>query len=565
MKNLKIGKKLFVTFGIIIALYLVTAVVSTSSLNRTAAHFDDFYSNSYPVSNTTVEMRRAIQAALKNVSNSVLTSDVQKTQEYINGADEEMQNVSNGIAYMRENFRGDLSVVDKAQSLLDESKQYREQVLSLSGQNRNDEAAKIYSDKYEPIMLQVMDVMTEMDNTTTDLAAENFQTSTKAQNLTMILMLVLSVAILLITIFLAIYIIRSLTRPITEIEAAATNMAEGRLSDINVTYESKDELGVLSDRIRHLSESLQAIISDENYLLGEMANGNFDVKTNAEERYIGDFEAMLTSLRNINNSLSDTLTQINQSADQVASGSEQVSSGAQALSQGATEQASSVEELAATITEISGQINYNADNAKQASSRAEQVGDEMLQSSQKMQEMIEAMANISDSAGEISKIIKTIEDIAFQTNILALNAAVEAARAGSAGKGFAVVADEVRNLATKSSEASKNTAVLIENALQAVENGTTIADETAKTLLAAVEGAKDVTTLVDKISTACDEQAQAIGQVNQGVDQISAVVQTNSATAEESAAASEELSGQSQMLKELVTQFKLKNTNNAWE
>lgn len=222
-----------------------------------------------------------------------------------------------------------------------------------------------------------------------------------------------------------------------------------------------------------------------------------------------------------------------------------------------------MEELAATINEISNQVKSNAENAHNVNKLADDVGLKMTESNQQMQTMIEAMKEISSSSSEIGKIIKTIEDIAFQTNILALNAAVEAARAGEAGKGFAVVADEVRNLASKSAEASKNTAVLIESSILAVEKGTKIADETAHTLLESVEGAQKVTRTIDQISKASEEQASSISQITQGIDQISNVVQTNSATAEESAAASEELSGQAQILKGLISQFKLKDMGSA--
>lgn len=230
--------------------------------------------------------------------------------------------------------------------------------------------------------------------------------------------------------------------------------------------------------------------------------------------------------------------------------------GAQALAQGTAEQVSSIEQLSATVSEISGHIKNNAEHASKANLFVNQVGSKIEESNRNMSQMIEAMAQINTSSGQIGKIIKTIEDIAFQTNILALNAAVEAARAGTAGKGFAVVADEVRNLASKSSKSAKDMTLLIENSLLQVENDTKIVDTIAKSFTQVMEDARAITNDIEQISADSNHQSDAIGQVIQGVEQISNVVQTNSVTAEQSAAASEELSGQAQTLKELVGRFK---------
>lgn len=335
-------------------------------------------------------------------------------------------------------------------------------------------------------------------------------------------------------------------------------LAEGDLHSDLPQVKRKDETAVLAKATETIVHNLSGIIQDISWGLGEMANGNFTADSRAKELYIGDFQPMAESMYKIIERLTKTLSQVRDAAEQVSSGSDQVSAGAQALSQGTTEQASSIEELAATINDISGQVNQNASDAIQANEKAAHTGKQLQESKQRMQEMVEAMNAISNSSGEIGKIIKVIEDIAFQTNILALNAAVEAARAGTAGKGFAVVADEVRNLAGKSAEASGNTSLLIADSLRAVENGTKIADETAKALIDAVENAQDVTEAINRITAASNEQAASLDQVTQGIDQISSVVQTNSATAEESAAASEELSGQAQMLRELAERFRLK-------
>ena len=366
------------------------------------------------------------------------------------------------------------------------------------------------------------------------------------------------IAIILVGVFFSFVIIRLIKIPISEIENAAIKMAEGDL-DVKISYPSKDELGVLAAQVSRLIHKLQLIIEDENQFLAKMAEGDFTVNSTCEEAYTGGFYPLLVSFRGITDKLNDTMLQISQSSTQVAGGADQVSNGAQALAQGATEQASSVQELAATIDEIFNKVNQNADSARQASKAADCVSAKMNVSKEKMQQMTDAMGDISSCSSEIRKIMKLIEDIAFQTNILALNAAVEAARAGAAGKGFAVVSDEVRNLANKSTEASENIAALIENSLQAIENGTQIADDTAQSLIQAVNDVNEMAGIIEQISEVSSDQADSIAQLTVGIDQISNVVQTNSATAEESAAASEELSSQSQLMKSLVGRFQLKS------
>lgn len=369
----------------------------------------------------------------------------------------------------------------------------------------------------------------------------------------------LAVAAILI-LFLLVFLLvrRTILRPVREIDSVARRIAEGKL-DETIHYQSGDEFGQLAGNFNQTVSRLRDYVNyiDEiSKVLNEISDGNLQFELSYA--YEGEFAKVKDALLGISQSFNRTLAQINQSADQVSAGSDQVSAGAQALSQGATEQAASVQELAATISEISHHVKENAESAGEASRKAVHTGEQIDQSNQRMRDLTDAMAEISSASGEIGKIIKVIEDIAFQTNILALNAAVEAARAGAAGKGFAVVADEVRNLAGKSAEASKSTAALIEGSIRSVENGAQIARETAQSLMKAVEGARSVVETVSRISHASNDQATAIAQVTQGVEQISGVVQTNSATAQQSAAASEELSAQAQTLKNLVGGFRLK-------
>ncbi|MGO5053246.1 methyl-accepting chemotaxis protein [Lachnospiraceae bacterium LCP25S3_G4] len=375
-----------------------------------------------------------------------------------------------------------------------------------------------------------------------------------------IFLIIFAIVAELVLVAMIIILLKKLLKPLQEIESAATKMAIGNLH-VNIAYESKDEIGSLADSMRVMMTRIKNIVEDLTNCLGELADGNFRIESKAEGEYIGDYEPLIGSLKTIISKLNNVLTEIKNSSEQVNSGADQVSSAAQALSQGATEQASSIEELSATMSEMTDKIKINAQKASEASNLSDAAGNEVVVSNDKMKEMSKAMEEITGKSKEIGKIIKTIDDIAFQTNILALNAAVEAARAGEAGKGFAVVADEVRNLAQKSAEAASNTTVLIEGTIVAVENGGKITEETANVLNSVTENAIKVTALIDEISTVSNEQADGIAQVTVGIEQISAVVQTNSATAEESAAASEELSAQANMMNSLVSQFNLKGVD----
>ena len=559
IKNLKIRLKLYILIGVALLGMLIISGMSFFLMGRMNDMTSDIATSWLP----SVDVARELSATISNIRLNEL--------EYLTaGSDDKkeasLQYLQNGIDAMDALLTeyGEMideeerTFYDNAGNLWTQYQTAAEEMMAFAKQGRTESARAILDGECEALFKSLNsafdDIIAYNTKGSDDAAAESASLY-KTATLTMAAVII---AIILVGVFFSFVIIRLIKTPISEIENAAIKMAEGDLN-VKISYTSKDELGVLAAQVGRLIHKLQVIIEDENKFLAKMAEGDFTVDSTCEEAYTGGFYPLLVSFRSIADKLNDTMLQISQSSSQVASGADQVSNGAQALAQGATEQAGSVQELAATIGEISNKVNQNADNARQASKAAGCVSAKMDVSKEKMQQMTRAMGDISSCSSEIGKIMKIIGDIAFQTNILALNAAVEAARAGAAGKGFAVVADEVRNLANKSTEASENISALIENSLAAVKNGTQIADDTAQSLIQAVNDVNEMTGIIEQISEASSDQADSIAQIIVGIDQISSVVQTNSATAEESAAASEELSSQSQLMKSLVGRFKLKS------
>ncbi|WP_321369282.1 methyl-accepting chemotaxis protein [uncultured Desulfuromusa sp.] len=550
-KNIKIGTKLGIGFGTLLLLLAGTALLGLVRLADIVDSMNTITQDRFPKtvwSNDLVNAANDSRAAIRNL---LLTNNGKESKTLVDRINQNRVTMRDLTEKLDKTIRS-----EKGQALLKDLVKTRkaynvvtEKVMALGLDNKNAEGYMLLTGEVRVLQNEYFGAVNELIKYQTQLVEEGAIEATAIYNSARMLMIVFSVSAAIIGIGMAIFITRSITVPVRKGVQLAEEIAKGNFS-LRLNSHSRDEIGQLSNALDTMSDGLQKTAN----LADQIAAGNLDV----EVRLASDKDQLGQALVKMTTNLNEVLGEIRNGSEEIASASGQVADSSQSLSQGATEQAASLEEISASLNQTSAQTTLNAENSAQANNLSVETRTAAEQGSAQMQQMVSAMAEINEAGQNISKIIKTIDEIAFQTNLLALNAAVEAARAGQHGKGFAVVAEEVRNLAARSAKAAAETAELIEGSVAKTENGSQIAEHTAEALQEIVIGVGRVSDLVAEIAAASSEQAQGIAEINQGITQIDTVTQQNTANAEESAAASEEMSAQAEQLRQMLLRFTLR-------
>ena len=551
-KEMNIKQKLNYGYTIVIALMIVSGIFSMIGLSSLYGSLNSFVDGANRADTAVKICRIDVNIAARCIREMALNDDTTAYADYKEKVEVRLTEVGTELQALKETGLIEDSLYQKYSQSLNVWGEIGYEIIALIEAGEDDKAIEMILTECTPALDEVIAISQEIDVETDALMDKSVLASRMTFIIGVVVIILFIVIATLVSRKIGSRIVDSITEPLSAIEEVAKELTEGNLHS-KLEYRSKDEIGSLAHNLRKSIRILGSYVDDISRVMGEFANGNFCAQPEVEWR--GDFIGISDAIITFEKSIAETIKGIQSVADQVKNGSEQVSMSSMDLAQGATEQASITQELAATIETVSNQVSQNAHVAEEISKKVENVGVEIVNSNEKMQEMVQSMSEINGASQEISKIIATINDIASQTNLLALNASIEAARAGEAGKGFAVVADQVSILASQSADAAKESTVLIEASVRAVEKGMVIADETAVRLQQVVEGSKIITEDVNKVAQALDAQTASFTQINAGVEHINDVVQTNSATSQQCAAASQEMNSQASTLDTLVSKF----------
>jgi len=563
MKNMRVSKKLIISFIAVIIMAVIVGAVGIFGMNSINQASSRLYDEDLTSIRIIGEIRETIQR--QRVSNRMLLLYSGETERF-NATLNDYRALDSEVRALFNEYEAAIAAESEESAYYEAKRIYLGDYARVS-QEIADAAAQSFEAGYaklnEPFVSNTVNSMIDAFTQSSEYNDNRASEANLSNDRLFITMLIVAIAVLalaiVVALFFAFYISGLISKPLTVLTGFMNKASS--TGDITLSPEETQSIRTYSLMKDEVGQTISATaafvkhITEASEILGDVSKGDLthDIEPLSNKDVIGN--ALHTTIVNLNNMFGE----INNSTSQVSTGSKQIADGAQALAQGSTEQAAAVEQLSSSISEIAQKTKENADMAGKAANLAGTIKQSAEKGSSQMDQMMDAVKEINQASQNINKVISVIDNIAFQTNILALNAAVEAARAGQHGKGFAVVAEEVRSLASKSAEAAKETGALIANSMEKAELGARIADETAASLVEIVAGINESTQLVTEIAKSSEEQSMGISQVNKGIDQVAQVVQQNSATAEESAAASEEMSGQSSMLEELISQFKLRD------
>jgi len=558
-KDMKLRSKFIFTLVLMtIMVTLLIGLAQFSFLKMSDMMVNDFVQIEYENMKSQMSMRKDIQSINKRLLLAIYDSANNPVKEQREDFDSRFKDMRDRLSKL-ENTLEDKTLLENLSTAMDALEKDSYALLDMLDKGDTAGAIAFYQQGFNAVTSEnFVSALSAVGKLSDEHSEAKIQEAKDMRVRESLLLGVVFVIVILLCVFAFLKLQRDITGRIGTVSKAIKRMRSGHLNiAFNKKYIGSDELGEMVDDFSAMSRELKKIITDICAVLSEMSKGNFAVKSMDENMYVADYASILQSYREINQNLKNVFGSINQVAADVESGSEQIANGSVALSQGATEQASTLEELSASIYALSTRISAQAQKAGNVESYFGEVSEKISDENQQMGEMLLAMEEIEDKSNQVERIIKAIDDIAFQTNILALNAAIEAARAGVYGKGFAVVADEVRNLAGKSADAAAETSVLIESTINAVKKGVNIVDHAAKTLGDVMDGSEKSKEMVSEIAGSMVTDAKSISEVSKGLEEVSKVVQQNSATSEESSASSQDLNENAASLKEMISRIQV--------
>ena len=552
---MRIKKKLSVGYGIVIGLMLISGIISLGASTIIHGNAKQFEKNIVRADQAVSNCRIQINIAARNIREMSLMTDTTTYPAYRDKVEQALATVTTEIAALRTTKVVETQTIDEYEQIVLEWSEIANNIIKKQMGGSSLDARTMIFEQCIPTLDRLIEDVKDLTEETEKILDEKMNQSTLVYWGSVVFVVLFIVLAMGISVSLAKIIIESISKPLEEIEQVAKDLSQGNLQT-DLDYSANDEMGDLAKHLKEAVSALAMYVEDIDIHMEKFSNGNFLVDTHYEWK--GDFKAILDAFSSFETNMSNTVMNIREVALQVETAAEQVASSSSELAQGASDQASITEELAATIETVSNQVSINAEAAKKVSKNVDDMGVSIGRSNEKMKEMVTSMVSINESSQEIGKIIATINDIASQTNLLALNASIEAARAGEAGRGFAVVADQVSLLAAQSAEAAKNSAVLIQSSVDAVEKGVDMARLAATQLEEVSERAAVIVEEVNQIAGALSEQETAFKEINLGVEEINQVVQNNSSASEESASTSEEMANQANSLKEMMRKFVIK-------